>query len=348
VKKAGARPVKKKAQVRKKPSRKVWVQTWKAPDFADSDAADRDQGEDLVVRRAAVDALGRYNGAIVVTDPETGRILSIVNQKLAFQSGFIPCSTIKVIAAMGALLEGRIDRTSQYGKLDLTTALAKSDNPYFAHLGQELGFAKVIHYARQFGLGERAGFGIPDEQPGKLPARIPPEGLGMMTSFGSGIRLTPLQLAAAIGAIANGGTLYWLQYPRAGEAAEEFAPRLKRDLLLGSVVSEIKPGLAGAVEFGTGRRAFYDAAEPVFGKTGTCTHEDNQTHMGWFGSFNEVAGRRLAVVVMLTGGRGVNGPVAAGIAGQVYRNLSAAGYYSRPRDPQPAVLTAARTAEAPQ
>jgi hypothetical protein len=49
--------------------------------------------------------------------------------------------------------------------------------------------------------------------------------------------------------------------------------------------------------------------------------------MGWFGSFNEVGAHRLVVVVMLTGGGNVSGPVAAGVAGQIYRNLSAQRYF---------------------
>jgi hypothetical protein len=53
----------------------------------------------LDIRHAAVEALGPYNGTVVVVDPADGRILSIVNQKLALSSGFQPCSTIKVSVA---------------------------------------------------------------------------------------------------------------------------------------------------------------------------------------------------------------------------------------------------------
>jgi hypothetical protein len=49
--------------------------------------------------------------------------------------------------------------------------------------------------------------------------------------------------------------------------------------------------------------------------------------MGWFGSFNEVGAHQLVVVVMLTGSRGISGPVAAGVAGSIYRNLSAQRYF---------------------
>jgi hypothetical protein len=49
---------------------------WSEPDFADSTLGDNVDGEDLVVRRAAVEALGPLNGTVVVTDPNTGRILN--------------------------------------------------------------------------------------------------------------------------------------------------------------------------------------------------------------------------------------------------------------------------------
>ena len=77
---------------------------WRAPNYADSTEGDNVDGDDLVVRRAVVEALGPLNGSVVVTDPETGRILSIVNQKLAYTSGFQPCSTVKVPVALPSLV----------------------------------------------------------------------------------------------------------------------------------------------------------------------------------------------------------------------------------------------------
>ena len=88
-----------------------------------------------------------------------------------------------------------------------------------------------------------------------------------MTSFGEGITLTPLQLAATISAIANGGTLYWLQYPHSQTEAEKLVPRVKRQLPIQDVIPELTPGMLGAVEYGTARRAAYDPNEPIFGKT---------------------------------------------------------------------------------
>jgi len=323
--------------------RRVAYSRWTEPSYADSAAGDILAGEDLVVRQAALEALGVLNGTVVVVDPTTGRILTIVNQKLAFQSGFQPCSTVKVFTALAALSEGLIGRTtviriSRRISMNLTQALAVSNNPYFAALGQKLGFERVRYYGRLFGLGEAAGLGIAEEEPGILPETPPANGgVGMMTSFGEGITLTPLELASVMSAIANGGTMYYLQHPRSQAEIDYFAPRVKRNLDIQSFIPELKPGLLGATEFGTARRASYSADEPIYGKTGTCTdRRSSGTHLGWFGSFNEVGGKKLVVVVLLTGGSAVSGPVASGVAGAVYRNLSLSRFFARESTYSPA------------
>lgn len=304
---------------------------WRAPNYADSTEGDNVDGDDLTVRRAAVEALGPLNGSVVVTDAETGRILSIVNQKLAYQSGFQPCSTVKIPVALAALSESIVERDTPlriYGRtsFNMTTAIAKSNNQYFASLGEKLGFDRMSYYARLFGLGEKAGLDIAQEQPGILPSETPKSGMGMMTSFGDGITITPLEMAALMGAVANGGTLYYLQYPRTSSDAG-LLPRIKRRLDIDQWIPEIKPGMLGAVEYGTARRIGADPNEPIYGKTGTCTDTRTPTHLGWFGSFGEIGKSKLVVVVMLTGGRLVSGPAASGVAGQVYRNLAAQGYF---------------------
>lgn len=311
---------------------------WKSPTFAISTAEDRIDGEDLAVRRAAVGALGSYNGTVVVTDIHSGRILSIVNQKLALKSGFQPCSTIKLVTALAALSEGVIDRSSYVrlnsARWDLTKALARSNNGFFATLGVKLGFERVRHYARLFGLGERASLNLSEEQPGLVPDAPPKNGgVGMMTSFGEGIALTPLQLASLVGAIGNGGTLYYLQYPKNQIEARAIQPRIKRHLDIQDFVDDVKPGMRAAVEWGTARRASVEQNESIFGKTGTCTDYRAGSHMGWFGSFNDSGSRKIAVVVMLTGAHGVSGPVASGLAGELYRRLSQEGYFGAAKTP---------------
>jgi len=316
---------------------------WTEPTFADSTEGDNVDGEDLEIRRAAVSALGPYNGSVVVVDPSSGRILSMVNQKIALGSGFQPCSTIKVSVALAALKENVIQPQTKlrlYGmRMDLTYALAHSNNYFFASLGQKLGFEKVSTYAHEFGYGEKAGLNIPGEQAGRFPEAPPRNGgVGMLTSFGEEIAQTPLEFAALLAAVANGGTLYYLQYPHTAEQVALLTPRVKRRLEIAGLISGIKPGLRGAVEFGTAHRARQE--EPIAGKTGTCS--EDHTHLGWFGSFNDVGGHQLVVVVLLTGGRPAIGALAAGIAGEVYRQLDQQNYFAAAKTLTPATLLPSR------
>jgi beta-lactamase class D len=319
--------------------RRGWVQTWDEPVFKDSTSADDTAGEDLVVRRAAVEALGPLNGSVVVVDPSTGRVLTMVNQQLALGGGFIPCSTVKVSVALAGLKESMVPRINPvrfFSKRsqDLTDALAFSNNAYFANLGVKLGYDRFSHYARMFGYGEKAGLNIEGEHAGYFPPAPPKNGgMGMLTSFGEEISQTPLELAGLMTAIANRGTLYWLQYPRTEEEIRDFQPQIKRRLDIGPLVDDLKPGMRGAVEFGTARRAKQE--QEIYGKTGTCS--EGRTRLGWFGSFNE-GGRKVVVVVMLTGGRQTVGPLASGVAGEVYRILDSERYFRTPTTLTPATL----------
>lgn len=311
----------------------VVASPWTEPTYADSTVGDNVEGEDVVVRKAAIDALGPYNGAVVVVDPQTGRILSIVNQKLALKGAFQPCSTVKIMVSFASLSEGIVNAdttvhlTRHYG-MDMTQAIARSNNLYFAKLGQELGFDRVEKYAKIFGLGEKAGLDIPGEEAGFLTDTPPTTGVGMMTSFGDGIRVTPLELASIVTTVANGGTMYYLQYPKTQDEVDKFVPRIKRALDISNYIPQVKLGMMGAVEYGTARRANFDPNDPIFGKTGTCTDTAQPgVHLGWFGSFNDLGNKKLAVIVLLTGGRGISGPIASGIAGGVYHNLADAHYF---------------------
>ncbi len=306
-------------------------------------AGDVTAGEDPIVREAAIQALGNMNGTVLAIDPSSGRILTMVNQKLALSSGAEPCSTIKISVALAALEEGIIkhDTPVSLGKgyhVDLDYALAKSVNPYFEVLGRTLGFERVKHYANEFGLGELAGYQIEGEQLGVYPDEELPEklgGVGRMCSFGESISMTPLQLGALVSAVANGGTLYYLQHPQTPEQIASFTPKVKRILDIAPIIPEIVPGMAGAVDarFGTARSLRTSFNEfPVMGKTGTCSN--NGTRLGWFASYADTPTGRIVTVVFLEGGRPTFGPKAAELTGQFYRGLSDGGYFTPRQQPQ--------------
>jgi len=296
-----------------------------ASDITDGDVT---AGEDPVVRQAAIDALGNMNGTVVAIEPTSGRVLAMVNQRLALSSGAQPCSTIKLSVALAALSEGVIDEETQVplggrSRMNLTEALAHSNNAYFEAVGRKLGFEKVHYYAQQFGLGELAGYHIPGEQVGTYPEEeIPAKlgGVGKMCSFGEGISMTPLQLGALVTAISNGGTLYYLQHPASPEAVANFQPRVKRHLDIQPLIPELSDGMAGAVAYGTARSVRLNFnEESILGKTGTCSHAG--TRFGWFASYANTDIGRIVTVVFLQGGRPTFGPKAAEIAGRMYRNL---------------------------
>jgi len=298
--------------------------------FADDITA----GEDPIVRQAAIDALGDMNGTAVVINPANGRILAMVNQKLALSPGAEPCSTIKLTVAMAALSEGLVTRDTMVQlpgfRMNMTQALAKSNNLYFEELGRELGFERVRHYANQFGLGELAGYNIQGEQLGVYPGEPLPEsegGVGRMCSFGQGVSMTPLQLGAYVAAIANGGTLYYLQHPATPDEIANFEPRVKRTLDIARFVPDLQDGMAGAVEYGTARSLRASFTElPVFGKTGTCS--DKGTRFGWFASYSDSPVGSLVTVFFLEGGRPTFGPRAAELTGTFYRNLWDHNYFA--------------------
>src|SRR6516165_6496117 len=331
-------------------AKKHYYERFSGNSFA-ADQADGDitAGEDLIVRAAALDALGNMNGTVVSIDPDSGRLLAMVNQRLALSAGAQPCSTIKVAVALAALSENIITKDTEiklgkYYSMDLTTALAHSNNAYFAAVGQRLGFEKVNYYAHEYGLGELAGWQIPGEHVGTFPTvelSSKLGGVGKMCSFGESISLTPLQLGALMAAVANGGTLYYLQHPTSPDEVANFTPRVKRKLDIGPVIPDIADGLSAAVEYGTARylRSSF-IAEPILGKTGTCSKDG--TRYGWFASYANTGYGRIVTVIFLEGGRPTYGPRAAEMAGLFYRNLYDHNYFE-PKTSATPVGTASAT-----
>jgi beta-lactamase class D len=320
---------------RRSPRRVRYYERFTASSYSSDPAeGDRTAGEDPIVREAAINALGNMNGTVVAIDPSDGRILAMVNQKLALSSGAQPCSTIKVSVALAALSEGIVTENTPVNlggwKMDMNQALAHSNNQYFEALGRRLGFQKVSYYAHQFGLGELAGWNIVGEHLGVYPSEELPAslgGVGKMCSFGESISMTPLQLGSLMASIANGGTLYYLQHPNSPAEVTSFQPRVKRYLDIAPLIPEVSVGMLGATQYGTARslRTSF-TAEQVLGKTGTCSSAG--TRFGWFGSFANSQSGRIVTVIFLKGDHAVYGPKAAELAGRFYRNLDEHNYFA--------------------
>ena len=285
-------------------------------------AKDNLTGEDPEVRRVAVNALGHHAGTVVVMDPMTGRVYSVVNQEWALRRGFKPCSTIKLVTGVAGLAENAIPLMDTAGdgyRLDLTSALAHSDNPFFQQVGTRIGSEKMVNYARELGLGEKTGLNVPFEFAGKLPEIKAGVVERRMFSHADGFQVTPLQLGTLVSAMANGGRLLVPQIPHSPKEATKMAPKVRRHLpITTDVWQRMVPGMVGAVNYGSGRKA-YDPTQTVAGKTGTCIGDGGW--VGLFTSYAPLANPRLAVVV-ITQGTDARRHFPAAVAGEIYRQLN--------------------------
>lgn len=282
-------------------------------------------GEDLEVRRVAVEALGDRAGSVVVMDPKNGRVYSIVNQEWALRRGNVPCSTIKLVTGLAGLADKVIDPVQTVNisdgsyRLDLTDSLAYSNNAYFQKVGGYVGFDRMMGYAREFGLGEKTGINHPNESAGRLPMFKSGYAVNHMSSHGDDVEVTTAQLANMASAIGNGGTLLVPHLPRTPQESVQFKTEVRRRLNVPKEhLQRLLPGMIGAVTYGTGRSA-NDPTQTIAGKTGTCTGQGSK--VGLFTSFGPVHDARLAVAV-ITRGSGERGRTAASVAGQIYRGLN--------------------------
>ena len=219
-------------------------------------------GEDPEIRRIAVNALGHHAGTVVVMDPKTGRIYSVVNQQWALREGVKPCSTIKLVTGLAGLNEKIIDPTntaaiSYSNKVDLTSALAHSKNDYFQKVGGQVGFKKMISYARQLGLGEKTGINLSNESKGSVPEEKSGFAVNHMSSHGDDFKVTAVQLATLVSAMANGGKLITPFVPRTPKDEKGPAPKVRRLVeIKADSFEHMIPGMIGSVNYGSGRRAF--------------------------------------------------------------------------------------------
>jgi len=287
-------------------------------------AKDSTIGEDLEVRAAAVSALSNHAGTVVVMDPKTGRVYTVVNQEWGLRRGFKPCSTIKLVTGVAGITEkviAPIETVSDGGRyrLDLTDALAYSNNTYFQHVGGQVGFDKMISYAREMGLGEKTGINYTNESPGKVPLFKSGWAVNRMSSHGDDFEVTAIQLATMVSAISNGGKLVVPHVPRTVTENTQFKTDVRRKVNIENETwKRLLPGMIGAVNYGSGRRA-YRPEQTVAGKTGTCIGQG--AWVGLFTSYAPVVNPKLAVVVITRGSAG-RGKHAAAVAGNIYRALS--------------------------
>lgn len=268
---------------------------------------------------AAIQATEAEGGDLVIIDPQNGDILAMVsihngsaNSLSAITTPYEPGSTLKPFTVAGlvhnglASLDDTVDtgigsweinkRTihdvhPEGGVMSLSHALQISSNVGIAKAAQVLTPSLQYENLRDFGFGVGTGIRLPGEGKGMLRR---PEDWGRQSAvslaIGYEISVTPLQMAMAYGALANGGKLYKPRIVKEVRDAqgkiEKVPSRVVRRVVSPTVTKEISEVLVGVIEDGTGRRAGLSTFA-VAGKSGTTRAWSNGSYEegAYFSSF---------------------------------------------------------------
>jgi len=345
--------------------------------------------------RAAVSRTGAKAGSLVVVLPDTGEIAALTNlptydpnnlpthpshlrTNRAVASCYEPGSTLKIFTVAAALEAGvvrpdtvidcgrgsiRIGRTRirdhhSYDALTVREVLANSSNIGAIRIGRSVGERPLHDTLARFGFGRRTGVEFPTESPGILRDVADWSPLSLATiSFGQEIAVTPLQLAAAAAAVANGGVLHpprlVREVRRADGSVERPAPPASRRVISAQTARELSSMLESVVTEGTGRAAAVPGYR-VAGKTGTAqvvgedgAYADGRYVASFVGWAPAEAPAFVAVIVLdepqgasYHGGTAA-APAFAGLARDVLRYLQVA-----PETPGHVIAAEGRAADA--
>jgi beta-lactamase regulating signal transducer with metallopeptidase domain/beta-lactamase class D len=272
-------------------------------------------------REVALKALEGHRGSVIVMNPRTGQVYTIVNQDGAFRRQLTAGSTFKMITSLAAIEEKQLKESSRgFGynsseQLNLAEALAFYNNDYFKSLGQNLGTDVLVKYSKQFGLGEKTGIDYPGEASGYVPDEMNRETSDLVGVTGGAIQVTPMQLAVFVSAIYNGGKIL---IPQAAKGNDSVIAQKRGNLSISeNTVTELKKGLRAAVEIGTGKKARQDNYK-VSGKTGSVSSKE--TDIGLFASYGIKNDSEIVLIVVLEG-KNERGAIAAQIAGKIYKSI---------------------------
>ncbi len=302
------------------------------------------------------------SGSLVMVDVKSGEILALVNQpsfnpnnrksikpsvmrNRAVTDLFEPGSVIKPFTIAAALESGRYTPATQiettpgtmrvgrnmvrdvrnYGRIDLTTVLAKSSNVGVSKIALDIGHESLLSMYERVGLGATTGAGFPGESGGQIPLRERWSSIETATlAFGYGLTVTPLQLAQAYSVLAAGGI-----YRPVTPLKRDVIPEGKR-VMPQRIADQVMEMTEKVVTHGTGRRAKVPSYL-VAGKTGTVKkvggdgYLDNR-YVASFAGFAPVNDPRLVTVVILddVGGKAYYGgliaaPVFSKVTGSALR-----------------------------
>jgi cell division protein FtsI (penicillin-binding protein 3) len=341
-----------------------------------------------------VRSAGAASGTAVAIDPRTGEILAIASYPSfnpnsvrgadpaamrirAITDTYEPGSTMKAITAAAAIEEGVIEGDEsidgeggvmQLGshtirddhpvaEMNFRTAFEQSSNVAFAKIAGRLAAPRFYKYVRDFGFGIASGVDLAGEARGdvKKPNDFT-EGTQQFMAFGYQLAVTPLQIACAYAAIANGGVmmkphLLKRRLDRDGGVIEEIEPQEIRRVVSEETANAVRDLLVGAVERGTGGAARI-AGLSIAGKTGTAQQlfdgaYSKEKYNASFAGFFPADDPKVALLVLLdspTHGY-YGGQVAAPIFREIARRVVNASMHGS--EPELRIATAADAQRAP-
>lgn len=260
----------------------------------------------------------------------------------AIAGEYPPGSTIKPFLASAALAEGVVTPNTQiesrggitvagfsfgdwkvHGFTDVRHAIAVSSDVYFYSVGggygniRGLGMEKMDAYEQRFGFGSETGIDVPGEKTGFLPTAEWKEkkfgerwyiGDTYHASIGQGFVLaTPLQLADATSAVANGGTLWKPRVvgqirDRDGTLRSMAPEALRRNVIDPSILKTVREGMRMTVTESVGTaQSLAGLPVAVAGKTGTAQFGTEKKTHGWFESFAPYEHPTIVLVVLIEG-----------------------------------------------
>ena len=318
--------------------------------------------------RAGVEAARADGGTAVVMDPHTGEILAMANwptfnpndyseapenarRNRAVQDIYEPGSTFKLVTASAALQEKVIspeeiidtqngvikfpgrkpitDMGHDYGALSFTDVIVKSSNVGAIKVGLKLGPERMGLYIRRFGFGRPSSPDFPGESPGIVwdSSKLNDSALASV-SMGYQVAVTPLQMAAAASAVANGGTLYEPHVVRAvikGGQRTVVPPKAVRQAILPETAATLTAIMERVVTDGTGKGSRL-VSYTVAGKTGTADklvdgrYSQAQQNVSFVG-FVPSRDPQFTIIVMVDSPR-VGGDTGGAIAAPIFKRIA--------------------------
>lgn len=313
----------------------------------------------------AVDTLDAVRGFALFLDPRTGEVLAAANvphlppgqaRNWNFTDQYEPGSTFKVVVAAAALEEGlarpdQVFTASADGVMKVAPgalfhdvhkeasfsffdAVRWSSNIVAGQLGVMVGPERLYRTATEFGFGTLSGIEFPGETGGRLRS---PAGWSARSAptiaIGHEITVTPLQLALAYGAIANGGVLMrpmLVREIRGRDGTRSVTPEASRRILSPGTAATLRAMLGAVVDSGTAKAARVPGLK-VAGKTGTSQKYDARVgtygrgmYLSSFAGFAPAGQPTLVGVVVIDeprSGRYYGGEVAAPVFREVVEDL---------------------------